>query len=127
MAHSSHTNRRRHYFGGSLISIRSHTEMVLSSSQQLVMAFTAVLLVFVLFPRMFSGSARDAQSFDPRISRRGAGASTSTPVFVYSLYCGLLTVFADLLHILLRLWFVKFVLTPLVYFRKCFLLSYLYL
>ncbi|XDV24396.1 hypothetical protein PO909_028598 [Leuciscus waleckii] len=42
--------------------------MVLSSSQQLVMAFTAVLLVFVLFPRMFSGSARDAQSFDPRIS-----------------------------------------------------------
>ncbi|KAK7150037.1 hypothetical protein R3I94_009374 [Phoxinus phoxinus] len=48
--------------------------MVLSSSQQLVMAFTAVLLVFVLFPRMFSGSARDAQSSDPRISRRGPGS-----------------------------------------------------
>ncbi|XP_067283131.1 coiled-coil domain-containing protein 107 [Pseudorasbora parva] len=47
--------------------------MVLSSSQQLVMAFTAVLLVFVLFPRMFSGSSRDGQPFDPRISRRGPG------------------------------------------------------
>ncbi|KAK2893099.1 hypothetical protein Q8A67_013087 [Cirrhinus molitorella] len=48
--------------------------MVLSSSQQLVMAFTAVLLVFVLFPRMFGGgSSREGQSFDPRISRRGPG------------------------------------------------------
>lgn len=47
--------------------------MVLSSSQQLVMAFTAVLLVFVLFPRMFSGSSRDGQPFDPRVSRRGPG------------------------------------------------------
>ncbi|XP_051546764.1 coiled-coil domain-containing protein 107-like [Myxocyprinus asiaticus] len=45
--------------------------MVLSSSQQVVMAFTAVLLVFVLFPRMFG--SRESQSFDPRISRRGPG------------------------------------------------------
>ncbi|XP_052440232.1 uncharacterized protein LOC127979108 isoform X2 [Carassius gibelio] len=35
--------------------INSRADMVLSSSQQLVMAFTAVLLVFVLFPRMFGG------------------------------------------------------------------------
>ncbi|XP_043092729.1 coiled-coil domain-containing protein 107 [Puntigrus tetrazona] len=47
--------------------------MVLSSSQQLVMAFTAVLLVFVLFPRMFGGGSRDGETFDPRISRRGPG------------------------------------------------------
>lgn len=58
--------------------------MVLSSSQQLVMAFTAVLLVFVLFPRMFGG--RDGQSFEPRVSRRGADPSEPTSaVFVYSL------------------------------------------
>ncbi|XP_016367638.1 uncharacterized protein LOC107708010 isoform X1 [Sinocyclocheilus rhinocerous] len=48
--------------------------MALSSSQQLVMAFTAVLLVFVLFPRMFGGGgSRDGQPFDPRINRRGPG------------------------------------------------------
>ncbi|XP_048010752.1 coiled-coil domain-containing protein 107 [Megalobrama amblycephala] len=49
--------------------------MVLSSSQQLVMAFTAVLLVFVLFPRMFSGGggSRDGQAFEPRSSKRGPG------------------------------------------------------
>ncbi|XP_016395039.1 uncharacterized protein LOC107729159 isoform X1 [Sinocyclocheilus rhinocerous] len=50
--------------------------MVLSSSQQLVMAFTAVLLVFVLFPRMFGGG-RDGQSFEPRNSRRGPGPGGS--------------------------------------------------
>ncbi|XP_052440221.1 uncharacterized protein LOC127979108 isoform X1 [Carassius gibelio] len=51
--------------------INSRADMVLSSSQQLVMAFTAVLLVFVLFPRMFGG--RDGQSFEPRSNRRGPG------------------------------------------------------
>ncbi|KAI7792084.1 coiled-coil domain-containing protein 107 [Triplophysa rosa] len=46
----------------------------ISSSQQVVMAFTAVLLVFVLFPRMFSGGGgRESPSFDPRMSRRGPG------------------------------------------------------
>ncbi|XP_051974093.1 coiled-coil domain-containing protein 107 [Xyrauchen texanus] len=49
--------------------------MVLSSSQQVVMAFTAVLLVFVLFPRMFGSGSRESQSFDPRISRKGPGPS----------------------------------------------------
>uniref|UniRef100_A0A8C2GXE1 Si:ch73-278m9.1 n=1 Tax=Cyprinus carpio TaxID=7962 RepID=A0A8C2GXE1_CYPCA len=45
--------------------------MLLSSSQQLVVAFTAVLLVFVLFPRMFGGGGSgDGQ---PRINRRGPG------------------------------------------------------
>ncbi len=40
------------------------------------MAFTAVLLVFVLFPRMFGGGgSRDGQPFDPRISRKGADSS----------------------------------------------------
>ncbi|XP_059366588.1 coiled-coil domain-containing protein 107 [Carassius carassius] len=49
--------------------------MALSSSQQLVMAFTAVLLVFVLFPRMFGGGgSRDGQPFDPRISSGGPGS-----------------------------------------------------
>ncbi|XP_055047193.2 uncharacterized protein [Misgurnus anguillicaudatus] len=49
--------------------------VLLSSSQQVVMAFTAVLLVFVLFPRMFTGSGggREGQSFDPRMNRRGPG------------------------------------------------------
>lgn len=47
----------------------------MSSSQQVVMAFTAVLLVFVLFPRMFTGGGggRENPSFDPRMSRRGPG------------------------------------------------------
>ncbi|XP_005164520.1 uncharacterized protein si:ch73-278m9.1 isoform X1 [Danio rerio] len=47
--------------------------MVLSSSQQLVMAFTAVLLVFVLFPRLFGGGSRDNQPYEPRSNRRAAG------------------------------------------------------
>lgn len=60
----------------------SNTNMVLSSSQQLVMAFTAVLLVFVLFPRMFSGgSSRDGPSFEPRSSKRGSGMSTAVLVY----------------------------------------------
>lgn len=130
--------------------------MVLSSSQQLVMAFTAVLLVFVLFPRMFSGgsSSRDGQSFEPRISKRGSDTSTAAsaccvcllwlftdicfPMYIISpiilclafsrIYCVLLTVFAVLMLILLTsLGSVKFVLTPLIYSKKCFLSLYLYL
>ncbi|TRY88679.1 hypothetical protein DNTS_006254 [Danionella cerebrum] len=46
--------------------------MALSSSQQLVVAFTAVLLVFVLFPRMFGGG-REAQTLEQKINRRGPG------------------------------------------------------
>lgn len=55
--------------------------MVLSSSQQLVMAFTAVLLVFVLFPRLFGVGSRENQPYEARSNRRagpgpgiGAGA-----------------------------------------------------
>lgn len=47
--------------------------MVLSSSQQLVMAFTAVLLVFVLFPRLFGGGSRENQPYEARSNRRAAG------------------------------------------------------
>ncbi len=77
----AHTHRRRHSVITSEVIVRG-SEMVLSSSQQLVMAFTAVLLVFVLFPRMFGGGgSRDGQPFDPRISRKGA---VTRAVFVYS-------------------------------------------
>ncbi|XP_028809986.1 coiled-coil domain-containing protein 107 [Denticeps clupeoides] len=49
--------------------------MVLSSSQQAVVAFTAVLLTFVVFPRMFGGGGglKEARPHDPRFSRKGPG------------------------------------------------------
>lgn len=50
--------------------------MVLSSSQQVVVAFTAVLFAFVVFPRMFGGgtwSKDPTKSFDPRYNRKGPG------------------------------------------------------
>ncbi|KPP58763.1 hypothetical protein Z043_123381, partial [Scleropages formosus] len=57
--------------------------MVLSSSQQLVVAFTAVLFVFVVFPRMFSGGSgesREARNLDPRFSRKaGTGPGSARP------------------------------------------------
>ncbi|XP_036374139.1 coiled-coil domain-containing protein 107-like [Megalops cyprinoides] len=52
--------------------------MVLSSSQQLVVAFTAVLFAFVVFPRMFGGGAgsKETRGFDPRYNRKvGPGLS----------------------------------------------------
>ncbi|KAJ8261748.1 hypothetical protein GJAV_G00157960 [Gymnothorax javanicus] len=49
--------------------------MALSSSQQLVVAFTAVLFVFVVFPRIFGGGAgsKETRGFDPRYNRKGPG------------------------------------------------------
>ncbi|KAG9339994.1 hypothetical protein JZ751_022104, partial [Albula glossodonta] len=51
--------------------------MALSSSQQLVVAFTAVLFAFVVFPRMFGGGAgsKETRGFDPRYNRKGPGLS----------------------------------------------------
>lgn len=44
--------------------------MVLSSSQQLVLLFTAAICVFVIFPRFFTGgSARDNKALDPRFRK----------------------------------------------------------
>ncbi|KAK3544977.1 hypothetical protein QTP86_031009, partial [Hemibagrus guttatus] len=46
--------------------------MVLSSSQQLVLLFTAALCLFIIFPRFFTGgSARENKALDPRF-RKGA-------------------------------------------------------
>ncbi|XP_028305788.1 uncharacterized protein LOC114465161 [Gouania willdenowi] len=51
--------------------------MVLSTSQQVAMAFTAVLFTFVVLPRLFGvgggTTAKDAK-FEPRYSRKGPGA-----------------------------------------------------
>ncbi|XP_023692566.1 uncharacterized protein [Paramormyrops kingsleyae] len=54
--------------------------MVLSSSQQLVVALTAVLLVFVVLPRIFnSGSgSKESKGFDPRVNRK-VGPGTARP------------------------------------------------
>lgn len=50
--------------------------MVLSTSQQVALAFTAVLFTFVVLPRLFGvgggTSAKDAK-FDPRYTRKGPG------------------------------------------------------
>ncbi|KAK1789465.1 hypothetical protein P4O66_015381 [Electrophorus voltai] len=48
--------------------------MVLSSSQQIVVAFTAVVCVFVVFPRLFGGGGvvRETKTFEPRY-RKGPG------------------------------------------------------
>ncbi|XP_058273188.1 coiled-coil domain-containing protein 107 isoform X2 [Hemibagrus wyckioides] len=44
--------------------------MVLSSSQQLVLLFTAALCLFVIFPRFFTGgSARENKALDPRFRK----------------------------------------------------------
>ncbi|KAG7454680.1 hypothetical protein MATL_G00262400 [Megalops atlanticus] len=50
--------------------------MALSSSQQLVMAFAAVMFAFVVFPRMFGGGAvsKETRGFDPRFNRKGPGS-----------------------------------------------------
>lgn len=48
--------------------------MVMSTSQQVALAFTAVLLMFVVLPRLFGvggGGAASENTFDPRYSRKG--------------------------------------------------------
>ncbi|XP_041636165.1 coiled-coil domain-containing protein 107 [Cheilinus undulatus] len=50
--------------------------MVLSTSQQVALAFTAVLFTFVVLPRMFGvggGSGTKETRFDPRYTRKGPG------------------------------------------------------
>ncbi|XP_042367376.1 coiled-coil domain-containing protein 107 isoform X2 [Plectropomus leopardus] len=50
--------------------------MVLSTSQQVALAFTAVLFTFVVLPRMFGvggGTGSKETRFDPRYSRKGPG------------------------------------------------------
>nr|XP_020502815.1 neurofilament light polypeptide-like isoform X1 [Labrus bergylta] len=52
--------------------------MVLSTSHQVALAFTAVLFTFVVLPRMFGvggGSGTKESRFDPRYSRKAAGSS----------------------------------------------------
>lgn len=48
--------------------------MVFSSSQQVVVAFTAVLFAFVVFPRMFGvgSGAKETRGFDARYNRKGS-------------------------------------------------------
>lgn len=48
--------------------------MALSTSQQIALAFTAVLLMFVVLPRLFGvggGGTVSENMFDPRYSRKG--------------------------------------------------------
>ncbi|KAK2883297.1 coiled-coil domain-containing protein 107 isoform X1 [Channa argus] len=50
--------------------------MVLSTSQQVALAFTAVLFTFVVLPRLFGvdgGTGAKETRFDPRYTRRGPG------------------------------------------------------
>ncbi|XP_040886496.1 coiled-coil domain-containing protein 107 [Toxotes jaculatrix] len=50
--------------------------MVLSTSQQVALAFTAVLFTFVVLPRLFgvgSGTGAKETRFDPRYTRKGPG------------------------------------------------------
>lgn len=59
--------------------------MVFSSSQQVVVAFTAVLFAFVVFPRMFGvgSGAKETRGFDARYNRKagpGPGAVRGQPV-----------------------------------------------
>ncbi|KAL0963069.1 hypothetical protein UPYG_G00349280 [Umbra pygmaea] len=61
--------------------------MVLSSSQQVVFAFTAVLFAFVVFPKMFGigSGAKESRGFDARYNRKaGPGAVRGQPVHVNS-------------------------------------------
>ncbi|XP_035852091.1 coiled-coil domain-containing protein 107 isoform X2 [Sander lucioperca] len=60
--------------------------MVLSTSQQMAMAFTAVLFTFVVLPRMFGvggGTGAKETRFDPRYTRKaglGPGAARGQPI-----------------------------------------------
>ncbi|XP_029598113.1 uncharacterized protein LOC115180285 [Salmo trutta] len=59
--------------------------MVFSSSQQVVVAFTAVLFAFVVFPKMFGvgSGAKETRGFDARYNRKagpGPGAVRGQPV-----------------------------------------------
>ncbi|XP_066579742.1 resistance to inhibitors of cholinesterase protein 3 [Amia ocellicauda] len=47
--------------------------MLLSSSQQLMVLFSAVLFAVVLFPRMFGGGSKDPKPFDPHFNRKVRG------------------------------------------------------
>ncbi|XP_010885577.2 coiled-coil domain-containing protein 107 [Esox lucius] len=65
--------------------------MVLSSSQQVVFAFTAVLFAFVVFPRMFGvgSGAKETRGFDARYNRKagpgpGPAAVRGQPVHISS-------------------------------------------
>ncbi|XP_076862668.1 uncharacterized protein LOC143514860 [Brachyhypopomus gauderio] len=59
--------------------------MLLSTSQQIVVAFTAVVCVFVVFPRLFGGGnvVRETKTFDPRY-RKGSGPNILGPGAVKS-------------------------------------------
>ncbi|XP_017294219.1 coiled-coil domain-containing protein 107 [Kryptolebias marmoratus] len=61
--------------------------MVLSASQQVALAFTAVLFTFVVLPRLFGvggGTAAKDAKFDPRYNRKGPGpgATRGQPINV---------------------------------------------
>lgn len=51
--------------------LSSSPRMVLSTSQQIALAFTAVLLMFVFLPRLFGVGTVSENTFDPRYSRKG--------------------------------------------------------
>lgn len=58
--------------------------MVLSTSQQVALAFTAVLFTFVVLPRLFGvgggGNGTKDARYDPRYNRKGPAAVRGTPV-----------------------------------------------
>uniref|UniRef100_A0A1A7YH27 Coiled-coil domain containing 107 n=1 Tax=Iconisemion striatum TaxID=60296 RepID=A0A1A7YH27_9TELE len=61
--------------------------MVLSTSQQVALAFTAVLFTFVVLPRLFGvggGTAAKETKYDPRYNRKGPGpgAARGQPINV---------------------------------------------
>uniref|UniRef100_A0A1A8NCH3 Coiled-coil domain containing 107 n=1 Tax=Nothobranchius rachovii TaxID=451742 RepID=A0A1A8NCH3_9TELE len=63
--------------------------MVLSTSQQVALAFTAVLFTFVVLPRLFGvggGTAAKETKYDPRYNRKGPGpgAARGHPINVNS-------------------------------------------
>ncbi|XP_075932136.1 uncharacterized protein LOC142931894 isoform X2 [Anarhichas minor] len=60
----------------------AHERMVLSTSHQVALAFTAVLFTFVVLPRMFSsGTVAKETRVDPRYSKKaGPGAVKGQPV-----------------------------------------------
>lgn len=65
-----------------------HGRMVLSTSQQVALAFTAVLFTFVVLPRLFGvggGAGAKETRFDPRYTRKagpGPGAVRGQPINV---------------------------------------------
>lgn len=63
--------------------------MVLSSSQQVVVAFTVVLFAFVVLPRMFGVGTTGSKdkAFDPRYNRKGSCLARMVNEILISQHC----------------------------------------